>query len=129
MKLIKAIQKLERQASKAEKLAKTEQAKADVLRAKLKQIQSLVGILGRTSIAKPAKVPKGRKGRGKGRMSAAGRARIAAAQKKRWTAWKAKKKVVAPKAKRRLSPEGRARIVAAAKARWAKVRAAKEAKA
>lgn len=131
MKLTKAILKLERQASKAEKLAKTEQAKADALRAKLEQIQNLVGILGRKSIAKPtAKASKGRRGPRKGTMSVAGRARISAAQKKRWAAWKAKKKgTVAPRAKRHLSPEGRARIVAATKARWAKVRAAKEAKA
>lgn len=131
MKLTKAIRKLERQASKAEKLAKTEQARADALRAKLEQVQNLVGILGRKSIAKLAsKAPNGRKGRRKGKISAAGRARIAAAQKKRWAAWKAKQKgAVVRKAKRRLSPEGRARIVAAAKARWAKVRAAKESKA
>ena len=64
-------------------------------------------------------------------MSAAGRARVAAAQKLRWAKInKAKAKPIAKPAtkKRKMSPEGRARIIAAAKARWAKVRAAKAAK-
>lgn len=55
-------------------------------------------------------------------MSAAGRKRIAAAQKARW-AKKAGKKVV--KAKRKISAAGRARIAAAQKKRWAKVKAEK----
>jgi hypothetical protein len=59
-------------------------------------------------------------------MSAAGRARIAAAQKARWA--KQKQDAVEhpaktnPKKTRKLSPEGRARIIAATKARWAKVK-------
>jgi len=61
-------------------------------------------------------------------MSAAAKAKIAAAQKARWAE---RKNAVAPqnpvpKEKRRLSPEGRANIVAATKARWAKIRAAKK---
>ena len=86
--------------------------------------------------AKPAK---------KSTMSAAGRARIVAAQKARWAKIKAAKpaakpvtaksapkpaaKVVAKptKKKRKMSPEAIAKIVAAQKARWAKVRAAKAA--
>lgn len=130
MNLSKAIRTLERQALKAEKLAKAEQAKADSLHEKLESIQKLIGVLGGKTVKVTKKVPKVRRGRGK--MSAAGRARIAAAQKKRWAAWKAKKGKkavkVAPKAKRKLSAEGRARIVAAQKARWAKVKAAKEQK-
>ena len=58
-------------------------------------------------------------------MSAAGRARIAAAQRARWAKERGNT-VSTPRAgKRRMSAEGRARIAAAAKARWARERAAK----
>lgn len=123
MNLIQAIRHLEQQARKVEKLARVEQTKADSLREKLESIEKLVGMVGRKTVAK---APKVRRGRRKGKMSAAGRARIAAAQKKRWAAFHAKtgKKTTAPKAKSKLSPEGRARIVAAQKARWAKQKSA-----
>ncbi len=74
--------------------------------------------------------------RGGRKMSAAGRARIAEAQRKRWA--QAKKSQSAPestpepsKPKRKLSAAGRRRIIEATKARWARVRAeaAKSAKA
>jgi hypothetical protein len=77
-------------------------------------------------------------GKKKGVMSAAGRARIAAAQKKRWAKMKAEAKAPAAskaspapaatpaKKKGGMSAAGRARIVAAQKARWAKVKAAKK---
>ena len=81
----------------------------------------------------PAAAPAPKK---KGVMSAAGRARIAAAQKARWAKVKgaqpAAKTVTAvqaaPPAKKKftMSAAGKARIVAAQKARWAKVRAAKK---
>lgn len=86
------------------------------------------------SMAKPAK---------KTGISAAGRARIIAAQKARWARIKAGKpaakpaakpvkaaaKVTAKPAKKKvkISAEGRAKIIAAQKARWAKIRAAKAA--
>jgi hypothetical protein len=54
----------------------------------------------------------------KRKMSAAGRARIIAAQKARW----AKKK--GGKHRRKMSAAGRARIAAAARARWRAVKAA-----
>ncbi len=61
-------------------------------------------------------------------MSAAARARIAAAQKKRWAAFHKGKKAAAaseaPKAKRRISEEGLQRIIAATKKQWAAKRAA-----
>ncbi|HSI12843.1 MAG TPA: hypothetical protein VK961_12410 [Chthoniobacter sp.] len=71
------------------------------------------------------------------KMSAAGRARIAAAQKARWAKVKGTKSpapVEVPqekvstkrKKKRKLSPESRARIVAAVKARWEKAKKAKQ---
>jgi hypothetical protein len=55
------------------------------------------------------------------RMSPAGKARIAAAQRARWA--KAKGQA---NPKRKLSAAGRARIAAAQRARWAKIRAAKK---
>lgn len=124
MNLTVAVRKLERQAAQSEKIAARELAKAKALRDKLDSIRQLVASLGGMVAAK--KTPKARRKR-RG-MSAAGRARIAAAQKKRWAAFHAKKGKTAPvkKAKRKLSPEGRARIIAAVKARWAKQKAAKK---
>ncbi len=63
--------------------------------------------------------------RGRRKMSAAGRARIAEAQRKRWAA--AKKQPVAtesPKRRRKLSVAGRKAISEATKRRWALKRAA-----
>jgi hypothetical protein len=61
------------------------------------------------------------------KMSAAGRARIAEAQRKRWAESKAASQPstpeVTPKPKRRLSAAGRKAIVAATKKRWALKRA------
>ena len=68
----------------------------------------------------------------KGGMSAAGKARIAAAQKARWAKIKAAKPAVkaAPakpaKKKFTMSAAAKAKISAAAKARWAKIKAAKK---
>ena len=59
-------------------------------------------------------------------MSAAGRKRIAEAQRKRWAAVKGASEPATPqppKRKRRLSAAGRAAIVAALKKRWAEKRA------
>jgi hypothetical protein len=53
-------------------------------------------------------------------VSAAGKARMAAAQRARWASAKDP-----AKPKRKLSAAGRARIAAAQKARWAKIKAAK----
>jgi hypothetical protein len=62
------------------------------------------------------------------KMSAAGRAAIAEAQRKRWTALKGESETSSQGAKakpkrRRLSAEGRQRIIEATKKRWARVRA------
>lgn len=79
MNLIAAIQQLERRALKATKLAAAERARAQALRGKLQSIRRLAGILGasmgRTRITGVRK---------KRRLSPAGRARIIAAQKRRW---------------------------------------------
>ena len=66
------------------------------------------------------------------KMSAAGRAKIAAAQKARWAKFNAAKEGIKQAVKahvknRILSPAARAKIVAAQKARWAKFKAAKKA--
>ena len=70
--------------------------------------------------------------KGKRKMSASARAKIAAAQKARWAKQKEVTQTVktAPKpAKKKggMSAAGRARIVAAQKARWAAIKAAKKA--
>jgi hypothetical protein len=67
--------------------------------------------------------------RAKRKMSAAGRARIRAAQKLRWAKVKSANSAQPAKAekrgRRKMSPAARAKIAAAAKARWARVRAEK----
>ena len=66
---------------------------------------------------------------GKGAISEAGRARIAAAQRARWAKTKAtnnKGKVVTMTKKRTMSAAARKRIAAAQRARWAKVKAEKK---
>lgn len=75
-------------------------------------------------------------GESKKKISAAGIARIKAAQKARWAKVKAATAAMeaasteAPHQKktRKMSAAGRARIAAAARARWARVRSAKAAK-
>jgi len=58
------------------------------------------------------------------RMSAAGRARIIAAQKARWAKFKKGKPASAPAGRKRtLSAAAKAKIAAAARARWAKAKA------
>ncbi len=65
----------------------------------------------------------------KGGMSPAGRARVAAAQRKRWAERKkAQSTSGAPKRKRVMSAAGRKRIAEATRKRWAAYRAAKAAK-
>lgn len=72
----------------------------------------LAAIFGNSPVVKVSAAAPVKK---KGGMSAAGKARIAEAQKAR-----AKATVEAPvKKKRKLSPEARAKMAAAAKARWA----------
>ena len=79
--------------------------------------EELSSILGSPTSA-VSEVPKRHK------MSAAGRAKVAAAQKARWAKVKeAKPSVETPKKKRKMSAAGRARIIAAQKVRWAKVKA------
>ena len=60
----------------------------------------------------------------KRRMSAAGRARIIAAQKARWAKVKSSSGSAKPAKRRKMSAAAKAKIAAAARARWAKARAA-----
>jgi hypothetical protein len=84
------------------------------IQAQLKTIQSAIAALhGKPSAG----------GGGRGGMTAAGRARIAAAQRARWARVKAQKPgSSASRSKRRMSPAAIARIRAAQKTRWAKWR-------
>ncbi|MDR3403936.1 MAG: hypothetical protein P4L99_15675 [Chthoniobacter sp.] len=90
------------------------------------ELSSLLG--GSSGITAEVKAPAAVRATKKGKMSAAGRARIAAAQKARWAKVKAVVTTAPAKApakkKRKLSPEARARIVAAVKARWARAKKA-----
>ena len=59
-------------------------------------------------------------------ISAAGRKRIAAAQRVRWAKIKGQKASISVRKGRKMSPATRRRIVAAQKARWAKWRKAQK---
>jgi hypothetical protein len=108
-------------------LTPTQLRKAADLKEKIESLQQELGRLqgnsdGAVSIAAPV-------ARAKRKMSAAGRARIRAAQKLRWAKVKGKSAAAPAPAKRgprKMSAEARAKIAAAQKARWAKVRAAKK---
>jgi hypothetical protein len=87
--------------------------------------EELTSILG-ASAPVTAKAPKK-----KGGMNAAGRAKVAAAQKARWAKIisanpAAKPAVKAPAKKRTMSAAAKAKLSASAKARWAKAKAAGE---
>lgn len=82
------------------------------------QLEKLNKALSALSIKEPT---------GRGAISVAGRARIAAAQRARWAKIKGKKVVsITTGKKRKLSAAALARIRAAQKARWAKWRKAQK---
>jgi hypothetical protein len=95
------------------------------LKDKIEALTKELGSILEGSISITVKGPK------KSKMSAAGRAKIAAAQKARWAKIKktkpaaksAKPVAKAPVKKRTMSAAAKAKISAAAKARWAKVKA------
>ena len=98
--------------------------KAANLKETLEGLHKQLAAISGSSIPSPLKTTKK-----KGGMSAAGKARIVAAQKARWAKVKAAKTTSAPKpAKKKftMSAAAKAKISAAAKARWAKIRAAKK---
>jgi hypothetical protein len=102
-------------ASSLSNISVRELKKAVSLRQRIETLEHrLAAILGDASPASS--------GRGRRKMSASARAKIAAAQRKRW----AKQRKGAPgpkKGRRKMSAAARARIAASARARWAKVKA------
>jgi len=98
------------------------------LKEKIESLQNELNELhGAPAVAAPTEAP-AKPGRRK--ISAAGIAKIRAAQKARWAKVKGTTETVKPatKGRRKMSPAARAKIAAAARARWAKVRAAKAGK-
>ena len=96
--------------------------------AKLKRIIALKQQIEKLSaklvtLAGDSSAAVGRPSKKKWTMSAAARAKIAAAQRARWA--KSKGAAKPARKKRTMSAAGRAKIAAAARARWARVRAAK----
>ena len=83
--------------------------------------KKLAQLLGASAPAPAAAAAPKRK-----KISAAGIARIRAAQRARWAAIKKSRgpATTAPKRKRKLTVAGRARLASLARARWAKVKAA-----
>jgi len=95
----------------------------DELESKIEELRSRIGgVSGGGTMGESAA--------GKRLLSPTARRRIAAAQKKRWAAYKSKngETSAAKPHKRVLSAAGRARIIAATKKRWAAFRKAQEAK-
>ncbi len=88
-------------------------------------ISVLEGLVGRNQAGRRTRrVRTARMGQPRRRMSAAGRRRIAAAQRARWARIKGRK---AARAKRTVSAAARNRIAAAQRARWAKLKAERKA--
>jgi hypothetical protein len=103
-------------------LTSTQLRQAASLKEKIQTLEKRLGqILGSSIPSAAQDAPKRRR-----KMSAAGRARIVAAQRARWAKRKGKQLSVKPvkKAKRQMSAAARAKISAAAKKRWAKAKAA-----
>jgi len=88
-------------------------------------ISVLQGLVGGNHLGRPARGGRtARMGRPRRRMSAAGRRKIAAAQRARWAKLRARS---LQRAKRTVSAEARNRMAAAQRARWAKLKASKKA--
>ena len=106
-------------------LSATQLRHAAALKERLETLHKELASLWGAPAAPPAPAATHQKKK-KGKMSAAGRANIVAAQKARWAKIKGKQLSVKPvkKAKRKMSAAGRKRLAQLAKARWAKVKAA-----
>jgi hypothetical protein len=88
-------------------------------------ISVVQGLVGRNHMGRPARPGRtARMGRPRRRMSAAGRRKIAAAQRARWAKLKARG---LQRVKRTMSASARRRIGAAQRVRWAKLKAQKKA--
>jgi hypothetical protein len=114
-----------------ENLSSKQIAKAAQLKERIEaleqELQQIIGEQGTSTSTSAPSVSRGRPS-GKRGMSAAGKARIVAAQKARWAKYNAGKGSggSAPKAKpkRTMSPAAKAKIAAAARKRWKKAKAA-----
>jgi len=86
------------------------------------ELNGLLGGSAPAAVSAAVAAPKA----GRKKISAAGIARIKAAQKLRWAKVKAAKPAApaARKTKKKMSPAARAKIAAVAKARWAAIKAA-----
>jgi hypothetical protein len=105
-------------------LTVAELKRAVLIKERIESLESeLASILGDSARSSSAAVARGPGKRRK--MSAAGRARIAAAARARWAKFNKAKGRTPAKGKRTMSPAARAKIAAAARARWAKVKAGK----
>jgi hypothetical protein len=92
-----------------------------------KELDAILG--GSVTTASVANIPSSPRSPGRRGMSAAGKARIIAAQKARWAKFHGGKSsngtsATKAKGKRTMSPAGRAKIAAAARLRWKKAKAA-----
>jgi hypothetical protein len=97
--------------------------KAATLKEKIQSLENELGrILGSSAKSITAVAPKKKR-----KMSAAGRARIAAAQKARWAKVKGQKVKQSQPKKRKMSASAKAKIAAFQKARWAKIKAQQKA--
>ena len=97
------------------------------LEARLQELNRVLGAESSASASETADSGVSPAGKKKRTMSAAGRAKIIAAQKARWAKYNAERGVTskpAKKTKRTMSPEAKAKIAAAQKKRWAKFHAA-----
>ena len=112
-------------------LTPTQLRQAADLKEQIEKLQNQLVVLGGSGSGMPSPFKKAKPAKRK--MSAAARAKIAAAQKARWAKQKGitqtVKTIPAPKpakGKSGMSAEGKARIVAAQKARWAAIKAGKK---
>src|SRR5579863_5359638 len=88
-------------------------------------ISVLQGLLGRNHLGRPARLGRrARMGRPRRKMSAAGRRKIAAAQRARWAKLKSKR---LQRGKRQMSAAARNRIARAQPIRWAQLKGKKKA--
>jgi hypothetical protein len=88
------------------------------------QIEKLQQQLASVTGAQSRPVAKAGHQKKRHRMSAAGRARIAAAAKARWAKFRGKSALEKPAKKKRFSTAAKAKLSAAVKARWKKAKAA-----
>ncbi|GEM_PF-2345354 len=123
LNLTNLIRKLEVQLKNTEKFAHKYDVQANALRNKLTNIANIVSkTIAAQITTKGKKISFWKRGAS---LSATGRARIIAAQRKRWAKYRlrhGKKNSSSKKKRGQLSTEGRAKIIAAQRKRWATFR-------